>query len=46
VGAQVQDCQSTIDVLNDLKDVWPSDEMRKRFDDAIAVVERQKISVS
>jgi tetratricopeptide (TPR) repeat protein len=46
VGAQVQDCQSTINVLHDLKNNWPSDEMRKRFDDAIAVVERQRISVS
>jgi hypothetical protein len=45
-GAQVRDCQSTINVLQDLQAVWPTGEMRQRLADAIKFLDRQQASVS
>ena len=45
-GAQVKDCQSTINALQDLERSWPAGEVRDRFADAIAFLERQKAVVS
>jgi hypothetical protein len=45
-GAQARDYQSTINVLRDLDAASPDEATRRRFADAIALLERQKALVS